>query len=55
MLVLCPNHHAIFDLGWAEFVSPHAVRIGSETFPLVSKHALSAQCISYHNEKLRRV
>ncbi len=49
MLVLCPNHHALFDHGVVRFVSPTAAEVGGTIYPLTLKHDLSTESISYHN------
>jgi len=53
MLVLCPNHHAMFDYGLPEFLSPTSIRIHGECFQMKIKHQLSAAAIDYHNSNLR--
>jgi predicted restriction endonuclease len=53
MLVVCPNHHAMFDYGIPEFVALNLVRIGTENFKLTMKHSFSDQVMAYHNECLR--
>ena len=46
IVVLCPNCHALFDLG--------AVLIHGETLAAAAGHALSPMHIEYHNEKARK-
>lgn len=53
MLVLCPNHHAMFDFGIPRFLSLQRIEIAGTTYDLVLKHALSEESIAYHNAKLR--
>ena len=50
MLVLCPNHHAMFDLWIPQFLSPKRIAIGQEEFQLESQHTLSPKVISYYNK-----
>jgi 5-methylcytosine-specific restriction endonuclease McrA len=52
MLVLCPNHHAVFDLGAARFESPTSVRIGTEVVELTLRHDVAASSLKYHNEHI---
>ena len=52
MLVLCPNHHKMFDLLIPEFLSGDRISIGGELFTLGLKHKLSPDVTAYHN-KLR--
>jgi nitrite reductase/ring-hydroxylating ferredoxin subunit len=49
MLVLCPNHHALFDLGTPFFLSLRRIRVGSTTFPLEVRHGLNRSNVDYHN------
>lgn len=50
MLVVCPNHHAMFDLWIPRFLNPARIAIGSEEFQLESQHTLSPDVISYYNK-----
>ncbi len=50
MLVLCPNHHAMFDLMIPRFLSSERIAIGGEEFRLESQHTLSPDVISYYND-----
>lgn len=52
MLVLCPNHHAMFDFGVARFISETSVHIGSRHYPLTTRHKLYEKCIRYHNKRI---
>ena len=54
MLVVCPTHHAIFDLGMAMFLSERLVSINSALRPLTLKHRLSSENLAYHNAGLVR-
>ena len=53
MLVLCPNHHAMFDYGIPRFLSPHRIEILGVMHDLIIKHELSSDSIEYHNTKLQ--
>jgi len=53
MLVLCPNHHAMFDYGIPRFLSPQRIEIADVIFNLTVKHELSPDSVEYHNTKLR--
>jgi hypothetical protein len=53
MLVLCPNHHAIFDLGLPEFTSATSVQIFGVSTQISVKHEIGADVIEYHNRTLR--
>ena len=53
MLVLCPNHHAMFDYGIPRFISPQRIEIGGGMYDLTTKHELSPDSIEYHNTKLQ--
>lgn len=52
MMVLCPNHHACFDLGVPRFVSRREVMIGKELFLLRLKHEIGHDNIAYHNDEI---
>ena len=49
IIVLCPNHHALFDLGVPEFISPSVVRIAGREFTLTPEPGLARANIEYHN------
>lgn len=51
MLVLCPNHHAMFDYGIPRFLSPYCIEIAGVAHDLNKKHELSPDCIEYHNKE----
>ncbi|HEX3856675.1 MAG TPA: HNH endonuclease [Verrucomicrobiae bacterium] len=55
MLVLCPNHHAMFDYGIPYFLSPQRIEIAGVTHDLIIKHELSSESIAYHNTKIKTV
>jgi hypothetical protein len=54
MLVLCPNHHALFDYGVPKFVSATEVEILGTIYNLESRHQLDAHSLDYHNEVIYR-
>ncbi|MGA2870070.1 MAG: HNH endonuclease, partial [Verrucomicrobiota bacterium] len=51
MLVLCPNHHAMFDYGIPRFLSPQRIEIEGVTYDIITKHGLSSDSMEYHNIK----
>lgn len=54
MLVLCPNHHAMFDFGIPIFTDSQNVQIHGKIYSLTSKHRLDPAAISYHNDTVRK-
>lgn len=52
MLVLCPNHHAMFDLGVPRFVKKRYVQIGARIYGLNLEHELDGGSIAYHNKHI---
>ncbi len=50
MLVLCPNHHAMFDLHIPEFVSAKRVRIRGTNYDLTLRHphSISPTAMAYY-------
>lgn len=54
IIVLCPNHHALFDLGVPEFINPNVVRISGREFTMTPKPGLAQENIEYHNTRVRR-
>lgn len=54
MLVLCPNHHAMFDFGIPLFIATNQISIEATTHTLTCKHNLTDEVISYHNEHIHR-
>jgi hypothetical protein len=54
MLVLCPNHHAMFDFGIPSFVAANKISIANATHTLTCKHNLADDVIAYHNECIHR-
>ncbi len=53
MLVLCPNHHAMFDLRLPRFVNANTIEIAGKKSALTLNHALANSVIEYHNDVLR--
>lgn len=54
MLVLCPNHHAMFDFGIPRFVSAEKILIGGTNHDLTCKHSLAQEVIAYHNNQIHQ-
>ena len=54
MLVLCPNHHAMFDFRIPRFTACDRVEIDSVSYQLTTKHHLTDDVIEYHNTSLRK-
>jgi hypothetical protein len=52
MIVVCPTHHAYFDLGVPKFSSEKEVIIGNKIFRLTLKHELSYENLKYHNTEI---
>lgn len=52
MIVLCPNHHAMFDLGLPVFENTKVVRIKGKSKKLLfqHEHEISSQNIKHHNQ-----
>jgi len=55
MLVVCPTHHAMFDLGVVTFSSDKLVSIGGKLYPLTLKHRIATENLAYHNAELVRL
>jgi hypothetical protein len=49
MLVLCPNHHALFDYRVPRFLSPDVVELWGERITITCKHLIDAAVTGYHN------
>jgi len=49
MLVLCPNHHAMFDLGVPRFINKQCVQIAARKSRLILRHELDAESLAYYN------
>ena len=54
MLVLCPNHHAMYDFGIPRFITGESIMIGATNHNLTHKHNLAADVIAYHNEEIHK-
>ncbi len=54
MLVLCPNHHALFDFGAVKFISEDKLKIAGLDYSITLKHKLAPESIAYHNNVLSR-
>jgi hypothetical protein len=54
MLVVCPTHHAMFDLGVAKFESENKVIISGKTISLNLRHRLAPENLDYHNDEIAR-
>ena len=54
MLVLCPNHHAMFDFGIPRFLSPDDIEMAGTCYPLTTKHHLAPDVITYHNNVIHK-
>jgi predicted restriction endonuclease len=53
-LVLCPNHHAMFDFGIPRFVAANEISIADTVHTLTCKHKLSDDVIASHNERIHK-
>ncbi len=51
MLVLCPNHHAMFDFRIPRFLDCERIEMDGVCYPLTTKlnHRLSPEVVDYHN------
>ena len=49
MMVLCPNHHAMFDYSIPRFISPKRIEITGVAHDLIMRHQLSTDSVNYHN------
>ncbi|MEX1231432.1 MAG: HNH endonuclease [Planctomycetaceae bacterium] len=54
MLVLCPNHHALFDLGVPRFVNNSTVKINGTRHKLTLKHKIAGGHIEYYMKSIAR-
>lgn len=54
MIILCPNHHAMFDFGIPYFKSDQLIRIGNKEIKLqvINTHKINQVNIRYYNEKI---
>lgn len=48
MMVLCPNHHALFDRGVPRFVNNQTVEIYGTAYELTLRHEIAKECIEYY-------
>ena len=53
MLVLCPNHHAMFDLRMPRFLSADTVEIEGKQHRLAMKHKLAQSHVAYYMTSIR--
>lgn len=49
MLVVCPNHHTLFDYWVPRFVSSGKIMLYNEEIALITKHHLCPSIIDYYN------
>ena len=49
MLILCPNHHKMFDFGFLYFLSQNEVKIRNDVVKLAVFHRISSEAVDYHN------
>ena len=54
VLILCPNHHALFDLGIPRFLSQTSVEVSRVRYDLLLKHPLDAQNVAYYMKEIHR-
>jgi predicted restriction endonuclease len=54
MLVLCPNHHALFDYRVPRFLTSEDLQIHGLEYKLTLLHSLDPQSIEYHNTAIVR-
>jgi len=54
MLVLCPNHHAMFDLGIPTFETSGNIIICGELLSLTYKHRINPANMTYHNSQISK-
>ena len=52
MLVVCPNHHAMFDMGVPVFDRQNRVAVNGKTYPLTLKHEVARENLDYHNSEI---
>lgn len=53
MLVLCPNHHALFDLALPRFIDEQTVEVNGERFSLTLRHEIAAEHIDYYKSQIQ--
>jgi hypothetical protein len=54
MLVLCPNHHAMFDFGIPRFIAVNKISIDDRIHELTCKHNLTDDVMAYHNKHIHK-
>lgn len=52
MLVLCPNHHALFDLAVPRFINTRTIEINGKRFTLTFKHKIAQAHIHYYTKQM---
>jgi len=55
MMVLCPNHHAMFDYGIPRFISTQSIEIGGVAHNLLTLHSLAPDSVKYHNTAIHKL
>ncbi len=55
MLVVCPTHHAMFDLGVPFFWNYNTIQIYNNVIKLTIMHQIEPKNVDYHNDKIVRV
>ena len=53
MIVLCPNHHALFDLGVPRFINDKTVEIHGKTYKLTLNHKIAKTHMAYYTKVVR--
>ena len=53
MIILCPNHHVLFDYGVPVWHEENKVEVGGEFFVLETRHTLKAAYIDYYRQHLQ--
>ena len=53
MLVLCPNHHALFDLAVPRFIDEQTVEVNGERFSLTLKHEIAREHKNYYRREVQ--
>lgn len=54
MLCLCPNHHALFDYFVPLWQEENTIKIGEESFTLVTRHTIAQTHIDYYREQMQQ-
>jgi hypothetical protein len=54
MIVVCPNHHTMFDYGVPKFLSADMITIGRKRILLNSRHPINERNIRYHNKNVHK-